>query len=227
MSDTIKFSALPGAYERHLQRKYRNPLFPEADQFPPMAEIEQAREKDQQDLRSFFDAFEETVQQAAKLDSSVEADTLLDLKTQLERLYVTSTSLAGDLAQHQAALIKLIRVCMSSIEKGAADDPIAQQKLRDETEARAIYFDLLNTALVADLMRGDEIVQANELVPTLLSQPQVDLITSLALFEPEQLNQLIIQTTQFIATLDEATKQQTESEQRLLAMQTVYQQPAV
>jgi hypothetical protein len=184
----MKFSLQPGAYERHAQRKHKNPLFPAADQHLLQEEVETAREKDQQDLRVFLDTFQETLQKAAALATSVESDVLLDLKEELERLYVTSTSLAGDLDEHRQALTKLIELCMNSIRHGAEGDPTALKKLEEESQARQIYFKLLETPLVADLMRGDEIISAEDLMPTLLSQSEAELVNALELFEPEHLS---------------------------------------
>ena len=185
MVTNMKFSLQPGAYERHVQRKYKNPLFPAADQHLLAEEVAAAREKDQQDLRIFLDAFQETVKKTAALAASVESDILLNLKEELERLYVTSTSLAGDLDEHRQALTKLIELCMSSIRRGAEGDPAALKKIQEEIQARQVYFKLLETPLVADLMRGDEIISAEDLVPTLLSQSEPELVNALELFEPQ------------------------------------------
>lgn len=215
MTITIKFSAQPGAYERHAQRKVNNPLLYALVQ--PLSEkaIEQAREKDQQDLRVFLDTFQDTVQEAAALAGSVEADVLLDLKQQLERLYVTSASLAGDMQQHQEALLKLIDICMAGIRRGAEADPGALKKLDDETQARRVFFKLLESALAADLIRGDETVSADELVPTLLSQTGPDLINSLELFEPEHLMIILEQATNHFEKIYSSLADPDEIEKRI------------
>ena len=191
MTTHIKFSPQPGAYERHLQRKYHNPLFATAEQHLLASEVEQARMRDQQDLRGFLEAFEQSVQQAARLDESVESEVLLDLKENLERLYVQSASLAGDLEQYQQALHKLIEVCMLSIRRGAQNDPSALHKLDEEKQAREVYFQLLRTPLVADLMRGEEIISAQDLVPSLLSESESALADCLNLFDEQQQQQLL------------------------------------
>jgi hypothetical protein len=221
MKHTVKFSPLPGAYERHLKRKYNNPLFPTAQQNFLQAEIEQARQRDQQDLQAFMEAFQETVTQAAALSGSVDSEVVLDLKEKLERLYVTSSGLAGDLGSHQDALMKLIRVCMQNIRKGAADDVIALRKLDEEEQARTVYFAMLETPLVAELMRGDEIIQAEELVATVLSMENRHLSTVLQLFEPEYLQHLVTLSREFVETLSESTRQATDAEQKLALMETV------
>lgn len=215
MNINIKFSANPGAYERHAQRKHNNPLFPAADRHLLPEEIEQAREKDQQDQRAFFDIFQETVQAAVELDKSVDSDVVLDLKEGLERLYVTSTSLAGDLAQHQQALIKLIELCMSGIRRGAEGDPAAIKNLDQETQARKVFFKLLETPLVADLLRGDEIVSADDLIPTLLSQDETNLANALELFEAEHLAIMHEQAKSYLETIQTGLVDKSDIEKRI------------
>jgi len=226
MTINIKFSAEPGGYERHAQRKHNNPLFPTADQYLLAEEVEQAREKDQQDLRVFLDGFQETVQEAAALTGSVDSDVMLDLKERLERLYVTSTGLAGDLEQHQQALLKLIDICMNSIRRGAEGDPIALKKLDEETQARRIYFKLLETPLVADLMRGDEIVSADDLIPTLLSQPDADLVNVLELFEPEHSAIILEQAQAQLEKVKTELMDTTEVENRIALIAKVVEHQA-
>ena len=215
MTIKINFSAHPGAYERHLQRKFNNPLFESVEQHRLAGELEQAREKDQQDLRAFLDAFQETMQEAANLDGAVDADVILDLKERLERLYVTSTSLAGDLTEQRQALGKLIDICMNSIRQGAEGDPSALDKLDQESHARIIFFKLLGSPLVPDLMRGDAIISAEELVPTLLSQDEATLMNALELFEVEHLALIHEQASTLLADIETELPNKPELDKRL------------
>lgn len=221
MNQAIRFSPQPGAFEKHLRRKYHNPLFPTSQQNLLQAEVDQARQRDQQDLQVFMEAFDETVKQAASLNGTVDSEVVLNLKEKLETLYVNSSSLAGDLGDYQDALLKLIRVCMQLIRNGASDDVVALRKLDEEDQARTVYFAMLESPLVADLMRGDEVIQADELVPTVLSLDTKDLTTILALFEPEYLEQLILQTREFINQLPDETQTSSHAGEKLLLMQKV------
>ncbi|MEJ2361870.1 MAG: hypothetical protein P8Z75_10650 [Gammaproteobacteria bacterium] len=221
MNQAIRFSPQPGAFEKHLRRKYQNPLFPPAQQNLLQAEVEQARQRDQQDLQVFMEAFDGTVKQAALLNGTVDSEVILDLKEKLERLYVSSSSLAGDLGDYQDALMKLIQVCMQLIRNGASDDVVALRKLDEEDQARTVYFAMLESPLVAELMRGDEIIQTDELVPTVLSLETKDLTSVLALFEPEHLEQLILQTREFIQTQSAETREQTRLGDKLQLMEKV------
>lgn len=221
MKHTLRFSPLPGAYERHLKRKYNNPLFPAAQQYLLEAEIEQARQRDEQDLHAFMEVFQETVKQAATLNGSVESEVVLDLKEKLERLYVTSSSLAGDLGNYQDALLKLIRVCMQTIRKGASDDILALRKLDEEEQARTVYFAILESPLVAELMRGDDVIQVDELIPSILSLETRHLTTVLELFEPEYLQQLVAQSQEFARALPTEVRAQTGVDEKLARMVSI------
>ena len=159
------------------------------------------------------------MQQAAKLAGSVDAEVVLDLKQELERLYVHSTSLGGDLDQYRDALRKLIQVCMATIGKGASDDVIALQRLEQETQAREVFFNLLDTPLVADLIRGDEIVKAHELIPTLLSEDQDSLLRVLELFDEQQIDHLVASAKEFIQQLSSPVAEASQCRQRLAQME--------
>ena len=117
--------------------------------------------------------------------------------------------------------MKLIRICMQTIRKGAADDVIALRKLDEEEQARTVYFAMLETPLVAELMRGDEIIQAEELVPTVLSLETRHLTTVLQLFEPEYLQQLVSLSREFVQSLSENVRQTSGAEQKLALMESI------
>ena len=71
------------------------------------------------------------------------------------------------------------------------------------------------SALAADLIRGDETVSADELVPTLLSQTGPDLINSLELFEPEYLMIILEQATNHFEKIYSSLADPDEIEKRI------------
>jgi len=215
MTAKLKYSDLPGAYERQLQRKQDNPLFPAEQQQPGQEDLEQARIRDQQDMQAFMENFQETLKQAAGLLGSVESDVVLDLKQRLEQLYVNSASLSHDMEQIHTALLKLLDVCMMTIRKGAVDDPVALKKLDEEEQARQIYFELLETPLVADLLRADDVITESDLIPCMLSESEQGLKAVMDLFEPEQLHALLEPMKNFVNQLSDHAKNSTDAEIRL------------
>ncbi len=216
----LKFTPLSGAYERSLQRRNNNPLFPEDQQHPTQDELERARMKDQQDLGAFMEEFQTTLKQATELLGTVESEIVLDLKEKLERLYVTSASLSQDMQQIRQALMKLLNVCMLTIRKGAADDPVAIKKLDEEEQARQIYFSLMETPLVADLIRADDVISENDLIPCMLSESEEGLKNVMDLFEPEQLNALLEPIRGYVEDLPDIAKSTTDVNERLEQFET-------
>jgi len=117
--------------------------------------------------------------------------------------------------QIHEALSKLLNVCMMTIRKGAADDPVALKKLDEEEQARQIYFELLETPLVADLLRGDDVISESDLIPCMLSESEPGLKAVMDLFEPEQLHALLEPMKNFVSQLSEDVKHSTDAEKRL------------
>lgn len=165
----IQFLSHPGAHERHLQRKHQNPLFPEKQRNVGAVDLQEARQRDQQELQDFMDEFQKLVHQATELDAQVDNELVLHLKQELEQAYVYCASLAGDLQPMRDAIKQLIAAIMGAIYKSAELEPAILSQLHEEETARNIFFELLEQPLIADLLRQDGIIQETELAATVLS----------------------------------------------------------
>ncbi len=198
-----KFSDLPGLHERHLQRKYGNPLFGEQASQVDLATVVAAQALDQQALGRFQEDFRALVQECVDLASNVESQVILDLKERLDQLYASAATLPGDQSEIQLQINKLIEPMMRAVWQGAANDPTAQQKLREEEIARNMHMELQTHQLVADLMHTDSPIAEDELAPCLLSTDAGTLDTLLRLFAPEQLQMLVADAEQ---ALEQARK---------------------
>lgn len=163
-----QFSKRPGAHERRLIRRYRNPLF--GHTAISQEDIDRARERDADEVKAFMKWFRDLVEQCASLDPNAEADVVLKLKEQLDKSYEQSAGLAGDQSEIQALVKRLLEVIMQAMWKGVGQDMQAHSKLQMEAEARESHFALLGYPLVADLLRPDSVIEEDELVPTLLSE---------------------------------------------------------
>ena len=62
-----RFSELPGARERHLQRRCDNPLFPAAVRTVTQEQVTIARQEDVGELQSFQSELREVVERAVNL----------------------------------------------------------------------------------------------------------------------------------------------------------------
>ncbi|MCB1757235.1 MAG: hypothetical protein KDJ38_17055 [Gammaproteobacteria bacterium] len=182
---TNLFSRKPGAFERHLQRQHRNPLFANHE-FQPR-DIQTARTQDRLELARFREDLRETLQQCVSLDPLAESDTVLKLKEQLDLLYERSCGLGDDLDREQEAIRMMLTPMMNAVEKAAATDPVALQKLLEERQAREQHFSLLAYPIVCDLLRPDGLIKSTELPATLLSESPEALQVTLSLFDHNQL----------------------------------------
>ena len=213
------FSDKPGARERHLKRKYRNKLF--ADNEVGRDDIIQARQQDAEEAGQFLDHFRQLVQQAVDLDTSAEADVILKLKEQLDKAYEQGAGLAGDQTEIKAMIRRLLDSIMQAMWKGVGQDFQAQSKLETEEQAREAHFTLLESPLVADLIRPDSPIAEDELVSVLLSESEQNLRMAMQIFIPEQQGMLIKKAYEKLSDqdLDEATR--ADAQQRLSQMEAL------
>ncbi len=217
---TPKFSPHPGPRERHLRRRYGNPLFPLALQEVSEIQLQEAREADEKELNHFLRYFRDLVQEAVDLKPEAESGTILDLKERLDKCYAHCCALPGEKSEIQAAINKLIEVIMTAVRQGAANDPIAQNKLTEENIARQMHNELHQFNLVADLMLPDSPINKDELVPSLLSEPEAGLSATLQLFEQAQLAQIYQQAKTRIEQLPTDIANQSELCQKIKLIET-------
>lgn len=187
---SVQFSTEPGPRERQLRRKYHNPLFAEAGEEITQQDLENARQQDQTELRQFLEDFQSLLQQAVDLKPNTDSEIILDIKERLDQYYTRSCAMPGDHPEIKAAINQLIQLIMKAVRQGAANDPLALSKLDDEDMARQTHQQLHTHALIVDLLLPDSPINETELLPTLLSDTDEAVQTTLQLFTAEQLQQL-------------------------------------
>ena len=80
----VPFSELPGRHERHLRRKFRNPLFPAPVWSLAEHELSDIQRKDHDELLVFLADLRDLVRRAVDLRSNEETQVVLDLTGALE-----------------------------------------------------------------------------------------------------------------------------------------------
>jgi len=202
-----QFLDSPGCFERHIQRRYNNPLFTGYTQSLAEDELYQARKQDEQDAQLFHESFQRLLTEMVELPDKEDTEIILKQKSRIDELYTQCASLGGDHSREKEALNKLNDVLMKAVRSAAGNDPQAIDELSREQAAREIHMNLLEFPLVADLLRTDCPVAEDELVATLLSEEVATLGTIMTLFDQEQRQEL-----QQLATdlLDELELEETE-----------------
>lgn len=214
---SIPFSELPGRHERHYKLRLDNPLFREPATFND-ADLLNAQRLDHEELLAFITELRATVERALNLKSNEESDVILKLKEDLERLYETSAGLADEQGANQQALSQLLAAVMNTIRSNTTGDSLAEQEMAMEQQARQMHFELLQHALVADLLHPETLIAPDQLVPTLLSSPTEQVKAVMVIFDPEQLA-MISQEAQALLSLHDPQKKIVDAQTNLTVIQ--------
>jgi hypothetical protein len=214
---SIPFSELPGRHERHYKRRLDNPLFREPATLND-TDLLNAQRLDHEELLAFITELRATVERALNLKSNEESDVILKLKEDLERLYETSAGLADEQGANQQALSQLLAAVMNTIRSNTTGDSLAEQEMAMEQQARQMHFELLQHALVADLLHPETLIAPDQLVPTLLSSPTEQVKAVMVIFDPEQLA-MISQEAQALLSLHDPQKKIVDAQTNLTVIQ--------
>ena len=216
----LRFSAKPGFWERHIQRKAENPRLFSATKAVQQADVEAAWQRDQQELARFSVNFEQLLEDMAALQGAVDTDVILQLKERIDRHYIHAKGDAN-LASEAEALLKLHAVVMATVVRASADDPLAREEIEQEQEAHAMHLRLLEYPLTAHLLRADSPIAGDELVPTLLSESPAALRVVLGMFDPVQLITLCGDARSQLDAIDPPGADVSQAEERLALMQGI------
>jgi len=188
----LSFNQKPGAHERKLVRRMGNPLFGEEQRKVKESELLEAQHKDFEEVQAFLGDFQSLVEEAAGLEGNAESEQILGIKERIDEAYERCSGLGGDMDQIKMALQRLVEVIMVSVRAAAGDDPEAHEKLEMEDEARLMHYALLEYPFISDMLRPDELLSRDELVPSLLSESEPAVAGAAQLFDPEQLEQICL-----------------------------------
>ncbi len=206
-------SERPGRHERHLLRRYGNPLFAASDLGP--ADLAEARRQDRDEANDFLGELRELVQRAVDLKPNEDSEVVLALKEALDMAYERASGLGGDQSGNREAIRQLLIVIMNAVRGAASDDPKALAELDAEDEARALHFRLLEEPLVADLLAPDSPIAPDELAATLLSESETATATALSLFDSTQLELLYDEARALLAAAELGREPRDIAEARL------------
>ncbi|MEN8175402.1 MAG: hypothetical protein ABFS23_06545 [Pseudomonadota bacterium] len=214
------FSELPGRHERHFRRRLRNPLYPQPVWHYAGDELLELQRRDHEELVAFLATLRELVQRAVDLKPNEQSQVVLDLKTELDKAYEQASVVAGDQRGNKDAIRTLLAVITKTIRASAAGDPLAEQQLDDEEEARRVHYRLLEHILVADLLDPRSLIAPEELAATLLSEEEIALRAALEIFDADQLVLLCRDGRRLLESCDSLPGRLAGAPRRLELMET-------
>ncbi|WP_456444447.1 hypothetical protein [Thiolapillus sp.] len=200
----VPFSERPGRHERHFRRKLDNSLFPRPLVNWTEDDLLEVQRLDHEELMVFLQSLRQLVRRAVELKPNEETQVILDLKAELEQFYEQACGLADQQEGNKQAIRQLVDVIMNTIRRNAAGDALAEQELAEEALARSTHFELLEHALVADLLHPDSLIQADELAAVLLTDEENQVLAAWELFDGEQRRLLLLEMKDLVEQQAEA-----------------------
>jgi hypothetical protein len=215
----IQFSQHPGAHERHLKRRYHNPLFPPERRELAQHDVEIAAEKDREEEISFLEELKALLEKVTTFSAREETEVILEIKQQTDKMYEQCAGLRGEHSREKAGLVRLNEVIMNSIRAAAGDDPLAKEELDKEQAARELHMHLLEYSIVPDLLRPDSLIEEDELIPSLLSEEAETIKMVMTLFDDKQRKELLELAAKLIEELKQQGELDSVIEERFAAIQ--------
>ncbi|MGA2318678.1 MAG: hypothetical protein ABSG71_20215 [Thermodesulfobacteriota bacterium] len=154
-----KWSKFPGCFERHLQRRYNNILFPPERRRVSKEEIAQARKRDEMDKERFV---KEVLEFEAQIRNSVYVDFLSALQ-KVQDFLEEAASIGGDIGHVTKILEDLEDKTIKYLNEKKPEGNHLLEKARSHSV-------LARTPFLAQHKRKDTPILESEEVPTLLSE---------------------------------------------------------
>lgn len=179
--------AAPGAYERHLQRRCNNPLFPAARRVVSMSDVLDARRLDDSE-------YNDLVAQAKAIDIPESlprnwGEFLPKTREQLDELIDRAREIGGDTTQILDVLngtrVNMIDVWRKCLQENGNTDGLAALEKAEEMHSAGEQ--LFSGTFLNQLRRKDRSIPHEELVPTLLCESAKSISTYFAILgDPER-----------------------------------------
>lgn len=218
---SLRFSAHPGCWERQLQRKYQNAVFPVEQQNITQVEVDAAQVRDQQEREAFAENFRGLLDEVAGLDKRVDTSVIFQLKTRVDALYDECSSLGGDYGEAKNALRQLNELIMQTIWDSGEHDTQAKEALKKEAQTRHDHMALLEEPFIAHLLRPESPIAQDELIPTLLAESEQAVQAAMRLFDHEHQRILCTEAEKLLQLRQAEGAQVAQAQQRLALMQSL------
>jgi len=170
----LAWSIEPGCYERHLQRRHQNPLFPSASRVVTQEEVDAARTHDAAEAKAFRAEVWELVRTCSpqKLSGPLTVRQAFEIRQKIDDLMDRAAELGGNLAKEEEMLSKLYEALISDVRRGLEQlkNDEALQHLQKAEEFRAKGVEQFYDRFAAQMNREDSPIKPEEIVPSLLTE---------------------------------------------------------
>ena len=162
----LAWSENPGCFERHLQRKHMNPLFPPASRIVTQNEVDAARSRDVSEAEALWTKI---IKHAESVPTG--HFTLAQLEEHRKRIddLMQEAAETGD-SKAESATAKLYWAIIEEMETAMKDNPNGAATLQKANETYVTVGLALKNRFVAQLGRQDSPIKPEEVLPSLLTE---------------------------------------------------------
>jgi ribosome-associated toxin RatA of RatAB toxin-antitoxin module len=158
----------PGAFERHLQLRYNNPIFPSRFRLVTIQEIEEARDKDDHNADQFNNIYAALLQEVSRYPDIIPFEQVSQIRDRIDKLLDLAATVGNSVAEQTNRLRELREmITTTSYEKLAEQEhKEAYTKLQQAEQFNRSGRDTFRNPFVAQIRQ----IPAEELIPRLLSE---------------------------------------------------------
>ena len=182
----LKWSTNPGCFERHLQRKYNNPLFPESERSVNQYKINQARERDSIDASKLLQSVNDILHDFAAIVNPCTGDVIDQFRGRIDNLLKRAAEIGGELSSEPITILTTIRTSlMESWRAGIEGNNQASESLRRAevfNQARSL---VVHIPFIAQMGRKDRPIKSEHMVPALLCESPETIRTVMSVMDGE------------------------------------------
>jgi hypothetical protein len=165
--DNPEWSEAPGCFERHLQRRYRNPLFPIEWRAFANADLVIARARDKADLGELKLRIKALLDKVANQGPTTFRHGVA-LRGEIEYLLFRCAEVGGEAAEGKAHLQRLYDSLVDSMRQ--ACPPEERQTLENAVALSATLQGIQGREFFAQLVRSGTPICGGDVIPSLLSE---------------------------------------------------------
>ena len=176
LGDSLDWSQSPGAYERHLLRRYHNPYFPENRRQVTSADLTAAKVRDAEDMRCVAQRFKALKQDLNLLPDQVPSARIKELRKEMDDLASDALGIGGEALTIADAARKIRDGLVDILREAFKDDPENLAALKKA--ARFSKNDIqpfLESPFWAQVVRKDSPIDGSELISALITESPEDI----------------------------------------------------
>jgi hypothetical protein len=165
-----EWSENPGAFEQHLMRRYKNPLFPKDRRKISQEEITSARERDNRDYEEVKSRLNDLLQDIVSLPDSIDFATTNDFLDRLQDLTLDAMGVGGQASDVALLAQELRNNFLATWKTTFVDHPNLKRLLEKAERFDQLYAQRFHTPFAAQILREDKSIPPSEVIPAILME---------------------------------------------------------